>query len=337
MASRVVGKAVQEMTKNNDLIVAVDLGGTHFRIMLATRDGRRLKGTRKHTRADEGASAVLDRLVARVRELLAGQSPSRVLGVGVAAPGPIDPWSGVIHSPPNLPGWDRLRLRDILQDRLGLPVWAGNDANLAALGEHRFGCGKGVDDLVYLTISTGIGGGIISRGALLLGHHGLAAEVGHLVLEPEGPLCGCGQHGCLEAVAAGPAIAREAGARIAGGEPSVLRDLLAESSGPLTAQLVVRAARQGDRVAGEVVRRAAVYVGMGVAALVYLFDPALVVIGGGVSNAGDLLFGPLRETVRRRTMPVYHDCVQIVPASLGDDVGLWGAVALVLDQEGEPG
>ncbi|NOZ05838.1 MAG: ROK family protein [Chloroflexi bacterium] len=319
------------MSGKKDLIVAIDLGGTYFRVMLANKDGRRVAHVRKETRAAAGPEAIEKRLVAAVREVLSGWPAARVAGVGVAAPGPIDPQTGVLHAPPNLPGWNEIPLRDRLQEWLGLPVWAGNDANLAALGEHRFGCGRGVDDLVYLTISTGIGGGIISRGELLLGSHGLAAEAGHIILEPNGPLCGCGQHGCLEALASGPAIGRRAVDAITAGESSTLQVVLGNGAG-LTAHQVVDAARAGDRLAGDVLRQAAIYVGMGIATLVHLLDPALVVIGGGVSNAGDLLLDPIRQTVRERTMEAYHGGVTIVPTALGDDVGLWGAIALVMDR-----
>jgi len=322
------------MTAERDLIIALDIGGTHFRVMLTGLDHRLRQHIRKHTRAAEGPQAVIDRLVAAVNDVLGGRNHRRVLGVGVAAPGPIDPWQGVIHNPPNLTGWDGLPLRDILHERLGMPVWAGNDANLAALGEHRFGHGRGVDNLVYLTISTGIGGGIVSDGKLLLGEHGLAAEVGHMVLEPTGPACECGRRGCLEALASGPAIARRASERIAAGEPSQLASIVGPSGSTLTAEQVVEAARHGDRVASEVIEQAATYVGLAVTSLVHLLDPALVVIGGGVSNAGDLLFEPLRRTVQTHTMPIYREGVQILPTALGDDVGLWGAVALVADNVG---
>ncbi len=319
------------MLDKKDLIVAVDLGGTHFRVMLADRDGRMVARVRGETEAADGPEVVEKRLVAAVHEVLNGRPVARVAGVGIAAPGPIDPWTGVLYNPPNLPGWNEMPLRDRLQERLGLSVWAGNDANLAALGEHRFGCGQDVDDLVYLTISTGIGGGIISRGELLWGSHGLAAEAGHIILQPDGPLCGCGQHGCLEALASGPAIGRRATEQIAAGKTSTLQPALRDGKS-LTGQQVVNAARMGDRLALAVLQQAAVYIGMGIATLVHLLDPAIVVIGGGVSNAGELLLDPIRQTVRAYTMEAYHDGVTIVPTALGDDVGLWGAVALVMDR-----
>ncbi len=318
------------MTAEKDLIVAIDLGGTHFRVMLANRAGQMVARVRKKTKAAEGPDAVQARMAAAVHEVLNGRSPARVAGVGIAAPGPIDPQTGVIYSPANLPGWEEIPLLDRLKERLGLPVWAGNDANLAALGEHRFGCGQAVDDLVYLTISTGIGSGIISRGELLLGSHGLAAEAGHMILQPDGPLCGCGQHGCLEALASGPAIGRQAAERIAAGKSSILQPTLRDN-GNLSAFQVVNAARMGDRLAGAVLQQAATYIGIGITTLVHLLDPAIVVIGGGVSNAGELLLDPIRQTVREHTMKAFRDGVTIVPTALGDDVGLWGAVALVMD------
>jgi glucokinase len=240
-------------------------------------------------------------------------------------PGPVNPWTGVIASAPNLPGWRDVPFKEIVEAALGLPAHVGNDANLAALGEHSYGAGRGDDDMIYLTVSTGIGGGIIADGRLVLGTAGLAGEPGHMTILPDGPPCNCGNTGCLEVLASGTAIGREARRRLAAGEASALAGQPIET---VDAEDVVRAARAGDRLAAEVFGEAMGYLGVGVANLVHLFNPRAIIIGGGVSNAGDLLFHPVREAVRRRCMAAFRQDIRIIRAKLGDDVGLLGAAAL---------
>jgi glucokinase len=231
-----------------------------------------------------------------------------------------------------MPGWDRFPLKDLLQQELGLPVYVGNDANLAGLGEHRYGAGRGVSHLVYLTVSTGIGGGVIVAGKLLLGADGLAGEVGHMTLEAQGPRCNCGNTGCLEALAAGPAVARQGAAALNRGESPGLSALAHGQAELVTAKTVVEAARNGDVVARSVVDRAGFYLGVGVVNLIHLFNPQLVVIGGGFAiGAGEMLFEPVRRAVEERVMPPFRQALRIVPAALGDDAGLMGAAALALE------
>jgi glucokinase len=251
--------------------------------------------------------------------------------VCVGAPGPLDPWSGIIYSPPNLPGWDAMPLKSLLEEALGLPVMVANDANLAALGEHRFGAGRGCRHLVYMTISTGIGGGIIADGQLLLGAKGLAGEIGHTTVSSRGTLCGCGNRGCLEAVAAGPAIAA-AGARAArSGRSAMLSAMAGGAPTAVTSEMVVRAAGQSDPEARRILRRAGSLIGLGLANIAHITDPQAIIVGGGVAmGAGALLLEPARVEFRRRVMPPYRD-IPIVPAVLGDDAGLAGAAALAFD------
>ena len=251
-----------------------------------------------------------------------------VLAVGVGAPGPIDP-SGVLHDPPNLPGWGSISITDRLGEALGIPVYAGNDANLAALGEHRFGAGQGVNDLVYLTVSTGIGGGIISGGRLLTGARGFAAELGHQTLVPEGPICGCGQPGHLEALASGPAIARDAKAALEQGRESIILKH-ADSFESITAASVSAAAAEGDELAVELMDQAGFYVGLGLVNVIHIVEPRRILIGGGVSKAGELLLKPVRDTIHQRVMSPIYQSVEVLPAKLGADVGLMGAAALAL-------
>jgi glucokinase len=317
----------------NPLIVGVDLGATQIRAAVTDVVSGLQRRAQCLTLASEGPTAVLGRIVDTIREVTEGADWRQVRGIGVGAPGPLDPWQGVICEAPNLPGWHNVPLKAHLEAEFGVPVCVGNDANLAALGEHRFGAGQGVNDLIYITISTGIGGGIIAGGRLLLGADGLAGEVGHMILKPDGPLCGCGNRGCLEALAAGPAIARDAVIRLKAGEPSIISDLVAGDLTRVSAETVNRAAHQGDALASDLLRQAGVNIGLGLVSLVHLFNPRLFLFGGGVSKAGDLLFEPMRQTLRERAMPSMQRNVRIQPAALGDDVGLWGAVALVLSAD----
>ena len=311
--------------------LALDLGGTHVRAAVVDERGHVLRAVRTRTHAEQGPDAVIERMLALARQILEQRSEDeRILGVGVAAPGPVDVASGMVMHPPNLPGWGTVPLADLISRSLDVPVWLGNDANLAALGEHRFGAGRGVAHLIYITVSTGIGGGIIVDNRLLVGAHGLAAEVGHMPLVPEGPLCGCGHRGHLEAIASGPSIAREAQAAVARG----WKTSLAKVDHPLRAEDVVAAARDGDQVAREILARAGEFLGRGMALLAHLFDPQRFVIGGGVSNAGDLLLEPARAAARRHVLPAYRDTFDVVRAQLGDDAGLVGAAALVFDMVG---
>jgi glucokinase len=216
-----------------------------------------------------------------------------------------------------------------LEGHFNVPVGIGNDANLAALGEWRHGAGRGSNDIIYLTISTGIGGGVITDGRLLIGSRGVGAEMGHIVIVPDGPECGCGQRGHLEAVASGTAIAREVENRLAAGEPSSLSSL----GGALSAAQVGQAAQAGDPLALEVIQQAAIYIGQGLADFCHIFNPEIFVLGGGVSQLGDLLFNPIRQSLEAHLMhPIFAENLAIKPAALGDDAGLVGAMVLASQQ-----
>ncbi len=306
-------------------VIGVDLGGTLIRAVRTDLAGGKGARAQLPTEAESGGEAVLERISSVIEEVMQEINADEVLGIGIGAPGPIGA-DGRIYDPPNLPGFGDLSISGYIHDRFGRPTFAGNDANLAALGEHQFGAGQGVNDMVYLTISTGIGGGIISGGRLLLGARGYAAEVGHQTLITDGPICGCGQPGHLEALASGPSIVRNAKERMEAGEDSTITDFGDE----ITSESIAEAARAGDELARELFADAGFYIGLGLVNLIHILEPQRVLIGGGVSLAGDLIFDPIRETVRQHVMsPVFLD-VEILPAALGVDVGLMGAVALVL-------
>lgn len=315
-------------------MVGVDLGGTKIRTVVATAEGEIVAGDQRPTAAAGGPEAVIERVVGSVEAALrrAGASLEQIVGIGVGAPGPVDVRRGAVVMAPNLPGWRDVPLREALRQRLGVAVHLANDASVAALGEHRFGAGRGSQHMVYITVGTGIGGGLIIDGALYEGAAGGAGEVGHMVLEPQGPPCGCGARGCLEALAAGPAIARQAESALGGaaGRPSLLRGLAGGLLGGVTAEMVVQAARQGDALSLEVLATAARYLGLGITNVVHLCNPELVVVGGSVAKAGELLLGPARRVLRQRGLPLLAEAVRVLPGELGDDAGTLGAVALVL-------
>jgi glucokinase len=305
--------------------LGVDLGGTKILTAVVDETGRVAARVRAPT-PQTGPAAVVEAIAASADRALAAAGVPRgaLRAAGVGAPGPADPVTGTVFAPPNLPGWGDVPLADLLRARLEVPVAVENDANAAALGEHWLGAGRGVDDLLYITVGTGIGGGLILRGELYAGVSGTAGEVGHMVIVADGPRCACGRLGCLEAVASGRAIAREARAALDAGRPSVLAAVAADA---LDAQAVARAAAEGDPLAREVFARAARYLGLAVANLVHLLNPALVVVGGGVAQAGALLLAPVRRIVESEAFARPAAAVRIVPAALGPDAGALGAAA----------
>lgn len=314
----------------NEHVIGVDLGGTRLRVALADRNGEIVRSRTVPTLAEEGRDAVIGRIVAEIRAVLSPLPLAALRDVAVAVPGPVDPRAGYTYRPPNLPGWGDVPLKSILQFELNTPVYLGNDANLAALAEHRFGAGRGFSDMVYMTVSTGIGGGVISDNRLLLGGWGGAAEIGHMTIDLNGPRCSCGNFGCLEAMASGTAIAREAARRLAAGEQSTIQSQPGGGPDGIKAEQVVEAARGGDPLAHQVLHWAGYNLGVGLANVMHLFDPQAIIIGGGVSNAWLLLQEPMGHAIRERAMEIYAKRTQILRSQLGDEVGLLGAIALAL-------
>lgn len=306
--------------------VAVDLGGTSIRAALYTEEGKLLARYILPTLAHEGLEATLGRIFTAIEEVMKGWEKPAAIGVG--APGPLDPWKGIILSAPNLPGWENIPLAEILWKRFDVPAFVGNDANVAALAEHRLGAGKGFSNIIYVTVSTGIGGGVIVDGLLLLGAGGLAGEVGHIVVKPDGPPCTCGGIGCLEALASGPAIAREALRRLKEGINSSIPRFVEGPIENLSAKEVAMAAFEGDPLAQELFREAGYYLGIGFVSLIHIFNPSRIIVGGGVAKVGRLLLEPAEEVVKKLTMKEFLQGFEIVPAALGDEAGLLGAYLL---------
>lgn len=309
-------------------IIGVDLGGTQMRAARFDDELNLLDRVAEPTLAVQGPDVVIERLLALI-ERVCPPDPALVEGIGVSAPGPINPRTGVILSPPNLPGWHSIPLRKIIQERFGVTTYLGNDANVAALAETARGAARGAKHVIYMTVSTGIGSGVIDEGRLIIGTDGLGAEAGHMILVVNGRISS------LEKEAAGPAIARKARERLRLGEPSLISEIVNGSLESVTAKIVGQAAAQGDALAVELLYNAGYTIGLGIVSLMHLFNPQVIVIGGGVSKTGDLLFEPMRAAVREHTLdPAYWENVPIVQAALGDDVALIGAAALVTTRGG---
>lgn len=300
---------------------AVDIGGTHIRVGFYPRDALKPSIYRR-IRTRQGSADPLNRLIALLEELW--PSDGEVKGIGLAAPGFVEPYQGVVFFSPNIPEWTDLPLKERIQGHFSTPTALGNDANLAALAESRFGAGQGADQMIYLTISTGIGAGVISDGRLVLGARGLATELGHMTVLPDGPLCGCGKRGHLEALASGTAIARYVHEKLEQGVPSKLA-----GQAEVTAKQVGQAAVEGDALAIDALTTAGHYLGVGLAELLHIFNPSLIVMGGGVSVSLDFLMHPMLASIEERIIsPEYTRDLKIIPSALGDNAGLLGALAL---------
>ena len=312
--------------------IGVDLGG-HF-IKLAVVDGIgkiQLQETAP-TYADQGKDASIAQIVRSVKAFIAKSKMAcdAPIGVGIGAPGLINVETGIVRFSPNLPGWSEVPLRQILEDATGLPVGLGNDANVVAMAENAFGAGKEFQDFVCATLGTGIGGAIVIGGKVITGADGTAGEIGHITVDPNGPQCNCGNYGCLERFAGIEYIVERAVSKLKGGtHESVLPEMVNGDLENLTPKIIAQAAEQGDVLAREVFEEIGAYLGIAFASLVNILNPEAIVLGGGVSNAGELIFRPIRETIQRRAMPVPRATVQVVRATLGPDAGIIGASLLV--------
>jgi glucokinase len=303
--------------------VGIDLGGTQLRVAVADERGRLRTVVRRATEAARGRQHVIKRIVAAVKEALEedGTQARRVRSLGIGLPGPVDPGAGLVISPGNLPGFRDVPLNRILTRATGIPSFLHHDAHLAALGEHRRGAARGASELIYVTVSTGIGAGLLLRGELYAGAHGIAGEVGHIVVQKDGPLCTCGNRGCVEAISSGTGIARAARESAPITPVSALHGLLNPG-----AEDVVLAARAGDELASAILETAGTYLGIAMGTLINLFNPQLIVLGGSVLRAGAPLLRPMRRSLTSSSWKASRRGLRIVPPSLGDDAGLIGAV-----------
>ena len=313
-------------------VVGIDIGGTNIVAGTVAEDGSELLGlVSEPTFSEQGADAVLARIVKLTKASMAAARGKEIAGIGIGSPGPLDTKTGVVLLTPNL-GWTNFPLRDRLTQALGLPATLDNDANCAIFGEWWRGAARSADHVIGLTIGTGIGGGIVLGGQVYRGASDIAGEIGHMTIDSTGRLCKCGNYGCLEAYASGPAIAARAVEGIRPGADTALPKYVNGDLSKITAQLVYEAAHDGDDYAREVVKDTAKFLGAGVASLINIFNPEVVVVCGGVTLAGDRLFEPLRAEVRRRAFKPATDVCRIVPGELTGTAGVYGAAAVFIKQ-----
>ena len=311
-------------------VVGVDLGGTNIVVGTVAEDGSELVGlVSEPTIPEQGADAVLGRITKLARASMAAARGKQIAGVGIGSPGPLDTKTGVVLLTPNL-GWTNYPLRDRVAEAIGLPATLDNDANCAIFGEWWRGAARGAQHVVGLTIGTGIGGGIVLGGEVYRGTSDIAGEIGHMTIDLNGRRCKCGNYGCLEAYASGPAIAARAVEGIEAGVDTGLPKYVQSDLSKITAQLVYEAAHDGDEFALEVVKDTARFLGAGVAGLVNIFNPEVVVVCGGVTLAGERLFGPLKSEVKRRAFKPAVDVCRIVPGELTGTAGVYGAAAVFM-------
>jgi glucokinase len=310
--------------------IGVDLGGTNLRFGLVREDEKIISRRRTGTMAAEGVDIVLERLTGGIQTLArkAQADGMKIAGIGIGVPGIISAKEGIVRLSPNLPGWEDIPLRARLMESFQYPVHVENDANAYALGEYWFGAGKGSSCMVCITLGTGVGGGIILGGDIWRGADGMAGEVGHITVNPDGPLCPCGNRGCLERYSSATAVIEMAHAAAAGGGNTTLKDL--KKSGLITAEAVADAAKKGDRAACRIFFEAGKYLGIAIADLINLLNIECVVIGGGMAGAWDLFIGPLKEEVSSRAFKIPAKRCRIVRGRLKDEAGVLGAAGLAL-------
>ncbi len=320
----------------------IDLGGTKILTAIADENGEILASKRVATQEKKGEAKIIENIYQSLQQTLAetGLNFADLQSIGVGSPGPLNTSEGVIYDTPNLP-FANFPLKDMLQDKVELPVFLENDANAAALGEKIFGAGQNCSDQIYITVSTGIGGGIIIGDKIFHGTGDGAGEIGHMIINPAGPTCGFEQHrGCLEAMASGTAIAREARRLLQNGRAPQLLKLLENKDinykqDEIPGSLIARAAREGEKTLTSVYREMGYYLGLGVASLITLFNPELIIFGGGVMKARDLFWLEMKNTAADNALPSsWQDC-QLVEAELEDRTGVMGAIAVALHEDQE--
>lgn len=319
-------------------VVACDIGGTKMRSALVTSAGSVSNRFECHTHAERGIDDATERLLELIQQSLSAVSSETVSGISISTAGPIDPVSGQYSHPPNLPDWHDHSMIPTLQQQTGLPVVVIHDAHAAALAEARFGAAMNAKDVVYVTVSTGIGGGMLANGIPINGENGFAGEIGHMIIDPSGPKCNAGCRGCLEVMASGSGVASEARRRVSTGAQTSIPEFAAGDTENISGRHVYQAAHAGDKVALEIVNAAVDALATGLANLLATFDPGALVIGGSVITGDEHIGGlsdywdDLMDRVRDRSLERYKHEVPIVKSALSGDVGLIGAATFFFDQ-----
>jgi glucokinase len=324
-----------KMPKGLELLtLGIDLGGSKILTAVVNSRGKMLASDESTTSATKGREAIIRSVLDLVHRVLkqASITISEICAIGIGAAGISNPETGILFTSPNLPGLRDVSLKDIMQEKLGKRVFLINDANAAALGEFHFGAARGAHNFIYITLSTGIGGGIVIDGKVYTGAIGAAGEVGHMTIDDNGPICNCGNRGCWETLASGTALAREAKRQIKEGVRTSILKYAEGDIEKVTAQVVHSAAKQGDSLAKELIARTSYYIGVGLVNLINIFNPELIVIGGGLSNIGDMLLEPAFNVAEERTYKKTFHAVRFASAELGRNSGVLGAAAFALQE-----
>lgn len=311
--------------------IGIDVGGTNVKIALVDDKGKIIYSNSVPTYAQMGYEYTVNNIKQAIKDLMkeTNTKPSDIQGIGFDFPGQVDYKTGVVKLAPNIPGWVNVPIAKMIEDEFHIPTRIDNDVRCAALGELKFGAGKGCENFVCITVGTGIGSGLVINGKLVRGAANAAGEIGHIKLQmQDGPICGCGDTGCLEAFASGPSIVAMAQEYLKSGKSTKFREM-AGVDGEITPYIVAKAAEAGDPVAKRIFEKTGYYIGMGLVSVINLLNPEKVIIGGGVAEAGDLLLEPIRKTIKERAMVIAGNSVEIVPAELGNSAGVIGASMLV--------
>ena len=312
--------------------IGIDVGGTNVNIALVDDNGKIIYSNSVPTYAKMGYEYTVNNIKQAIKDLMkeTNTTPSDIEGIGFDFPGQVDCKTGVVKLAPNIPGWVNVPIAQMIEDEFHIPTRIDNDVRCAALGELKFGAGRGCENFICITVGTGIGSGIVINGKVVRGATNAAGELGHIKLQMNGgPICGCGDTGCLEAFASGPAIVAMAQEYIKGGKSTKFREMAAVEGGEITPYMVAKAAEEGDPVAKRIFEIVGEYIGIGLTSVINLLNPERVIIGGGVAESGELLLGPIRKTIKERAMVVAGNAVEIVPAQLGNSAGVIGASMLI--------
>lgn len=312
-------------------VVAVDLGGTNIKIAVVRDEKKILKKITLATKIYRDKNALIDGLSEMCVKLISesGLRKSDILGIGLGAPGLIDSKKGVIHYLVNIKGFREVPVKRLIEKKTGVPVFLDNDVNVMTLGELYYGAGRGAGNMLCITLGTGVGGGIVIDGRLYRGSTLSAGEIGHMPLNEKGPICNCGGFGCMEKYVGNKHIAETAVRKIKGGRRTVITKLVKNNLRKITPEVISMAEKRGDRLAASVWEEIGSHLGVTLAGVINLLNPERIVIGGGVADAGKILFDAIKKTVRQRAMRVPAHCAKIVKAKLGQDAGLIGAAVLV--------
>ncbi len=312
--------------------IGIDVGGTNVKIALVDDNGKIIYSNSVPTYAKMGYEYTVNNIKQAIRDLMkeTNTTPNDIEGIGFDFPGQVDCKTGVVKLAPNIPGWVNVPIAQMIEDEFHIPTRIDNDVRCAALGELKFGAGRGCENFICITVGTGIGSGIVINGKVVRGATNAAGELGHIKLQMNGgPICGCGDTGCLEAFASGPAIVAMAQDYIKGGKSTKFREMAAAEGGEITPYMVAKAAEEGDPVAKRIFEIVGEYIGIGLTSVINLLNPERVIIGGGVAESGELLLAPIRKTIKERAMVVAGNAVEIVPAQLGNSAGVIGASMLI--------